>query len=48
MVNSWTHSWDRIPPALKHSDQTFKKNNFIKNVNLDEKKSPHREKSQKM
>ena len=25
MVNNWALSWDRISPALKHSDKTFKK-----------------------
>ena len=40
-------SQDHISPALRHSDQTFKKKLYQKNVNLDEKKSPHSEKSQK-
>ena len=40
-------SCDRISQALKHSDQTFKKKTLSKNVNLDEKKSPHNEKKSK-
>ena len=48
MVNNWMLSWDRISPALKHSDQTFKKKKALsKNVNLDEKKLPHSEKKSK-
>ena len=41
-------SWDLISPALKHSDQTLKKETLSKNVNLDQKKSAHSEKIQKM
>ena len=37
MVNNWALSWDRISPALKHSDQKKKKKKKSKNVNLDEK-----------
>ena len=40
-------SCDRISQALKHSDQTFKKKTLSKNLNLDEKKSPHNEKKSK-
>ena len=39
MVNNWALSWDRISPALKHSDQKKKKKKKkkSKNINLDEK-----------
>ena len=47
MINNWMLSWDHISPALEHSDQTFKKKTLSKNVNLDEKKSPHSEKESK-
>ena len=48
MINNWMLSQDHISPALEHSDQTFKKKKTLsKNVNLDEKKSPHSEKKSK-
>ena len=43
MVNNWTLSWDRILPALKHSDKTFEKKktvNFYQKSQTSEKK-PH-------
>ena len=44
IINNWTLSWDCFLQILKHSEKTFKKKNFITNVNLDDKKSQHSEK----
>ena len=48
MINNWKLSWDRISPALKHSDQILKKKTLSKNVYLDEKSNHIVKKVQKM